>query len=222
MKKTIIKIALSATAMVMFASCSLSSEPKDQKKSLEQIMLDHNKTKSISSKVEINHLSKNYISVDKTKKLSNILNELTEINGNFYLLKGKDLELAAIRNYKIHNYHDLENYISNTTKLKLSITKNKYLTNLPKIVRLVEQQQETSLDELEFNGKNVLVPSDIFDNLSNYTEGWRIQESQDTKMLFNSKTYMTFKGTLRELLDYYALNNDLYLDYDYDNKNILS
>jgi type II secretory pathway component GspD/PulD (secretin) len=207
-----------ALSLIYFSGCSSKDElaptQKIMSKDNKSVLMDHYKPNTIEVK-------KTFISFNRPKKVSELLKELSEIDGKSYFLDSKDIEVRSIPNYKAYNFKDINNLIKNTTNYELDISKNRVVAGLPKRVEIKEQVIATDLDRIFFDGKKILVPSDVFSNLSSYTRDWQIIDTQDVKDVFTKQQHMTFKGSLRELIDYFARNNDLYVDYDYKNKQII-
>jgi type II secretory pathway component GspD/PulD (secretin) len=207
-----------ALSLIYFSGCSSKDElaptQNIMSKDNKSVLMDHYKPNTIEVK-------KTFISFNRPKKVSELLKELSEIDGKSYFLDSKDIEVRSIPNYKAYNFKDINNLIKNTTNYELDISKNRVVAGLPKRVEIKEQVIATDLDRIFFDGKKILVPSDVFSNLSSYTRDWQIIDTQDVKDVFTKQQHMTFKGSLRELIDYFARNNDLYVDYDYKNKQII-
>jgi len=85
------------------------------------------------------------ISLKQKMALSEVLNRLQYVDGNYYMLSKTSIDPKIPKNskFKIASFSSLSGYIESTTDYKIRISKNKYRRDLPKIVEIV--QSKTSL-----------------------------------------------------------------------------
>lgn len=211
-------------AFVFFAGCasSITEQPtrEEQIKNNKQL-LDESNNVTISNSILQKKIKKTSIYVYPNEKLSAVLKKLSNLEHEYYFLKDKDIEIKGNKVFKVSSFNELNNYLSALTNHKMIITENKFKKNLPKTIKLQEIIQSSILDKITFSSNGLQIPSHIFSNLSTYAQGWKIIDYADVKKIFNKKQYSSFNGTLREFIEYFAQNNDIFVNFDYEKKKII-
>ncbi len=202
---------------ILLMGCS-TKVVQNESDSLEKITKNKN---TLVDKLKQDEIKKKqrFIYLSSKKKLSQVLNELSYYDGRTYVLKSEDIELNGYPNLKFNDFFSLNAILKSIYKVEMRITENEYGV-LPKIIELVPLVKLTILDKLKLNQNSLLEPSALLENISSQTNGWRINYDDVIKEDFKSLEYVNFKGTIREFLNFYATNNDYYIDYDYVAKKI--
>jgi len=208
----------------MLVGCSASTvneQPtKEEQSKIINKMLDNSENVFLKDRIKQKHIKQNYIYVYSNEKVSTVLKKLGTLENRYYYLRGKDIEITGNRSFKIHDFQELNSYIKTLTNYELNIKINEFRKDLPKIVTIVEQIKASSLDDIVFSSKGIQIPSHIFLQLSNYAKGWKVVDYADVKSFFNKKQYTTFNGSLREFIEYFAQNNNIFVDFNYNKKKI--
>ena len=221
---------VSACVLAMgLSGCAYSMKNKDITKSdYNQVINADNQLYSVAKHLKERRISKEKkeLAIYNGEKLSSVLQRLGKLEGVYYYLdkRSNDLELKGIDGYKIYNFTDLKNYVTTIyPNYDLEIEKNQYYKKLPKVVRVRKKKTLSELDAIEFDSRYVNVPSRLF-NLINYMlkkKGWSVIDNADVKELFNKETNINFQGSLRKFLEYFAKNNNIFVDFDYTKKQIV-
>lgn len=163
-----------------------------------------------------------FVSLGTEKKLLDVVNRLSIIDGNFYSLEGDDIKLPAVKNYKVSNLVELQEYVSNMTPYHLETTSNPFLKQ--KVVKLTLSVKDESINEIFnktiYDAHRVLVPADVFRSLPSMT-GYNISVSEELKQAYNNETYLNFNGSLKEFLEHFAFTNNYFLNVDHVAKKIV-
>jgi len=216
-------ITLVMTFILVGCSTSMVNEQPtkaEQSKTINKV-LNNSQNVFLKDKIKQKHIKQNYIYAYPNEKVSTVLKKLGTLENRYYYLRGKDIEITGNRNFKIHTFQELNSYIKTLTNYELEIKINEFRKDLPKIVTIIEQKQASNLDNIVFSSNGIQIPSHIFSQLSNYAKGWRVVDYADIKTLFNKKQYTTFSGSLRDFIEYFAQNNDIFVDFNYNKKKII-
>ncbi len=82
-----------------------------------------------------------YVNVEIQRPVSELLKNLGDIDGKFYHLEGNDTLIPAVKDFTtIKSFNDLDGFIQTTTGKTLLITKNKYVKNGVKSVKVIDKQ----------------------------------------------------------------------------------
>ncbi|HIP11078.1 MAG TPA: hypothetical protein EYG73_00030 [Arcobacter sp.] len=247
-KKKLICLSLGA---LLLAGCSSKTKNgefnKDYSefvnKNIKKVKTTDYLKDSIEEKIDI----KKRLDFDNTKKLSSILENLGEIDGNTYLLSNDsdDIFIQNIKNshkLEISSFSKLNQYIQDTSNYFIFIKKNKFIKNRVKIVSIKNQEvYEKSLKNIPFSVDGKIAISNIIEQLKDISgfnviakdiakeddkktdkrTNERLFSSNDVGDLFDN-TYISFAGeNVMELLDYISLSFNVYVDVDYESKTII-
>lgn len=197
MKKTIVSISMVASLLI-FNGCV------------------NNNMDSTSS----TYKSSEKISLEKKRKISEILTELSGIDKKIYHFSGNDIEIGGHKNLKVDSFDSLNSVLKSLFNKELVITKNKMFADLPKIVELRDIQTKSTLDEIQLGSSANLLPSVFLKNISTYAPEWQIDFKNGIKNEINDNSINNYSGTAKNFLDSYAKTNNLYIDYDFNAKSI--
>lgn len=197
MKKTIIGISI-VTSLLIFNGCV---------------------NNNINS-TESTYKSSEKISLEKKRKISEILTELSGLDKKIYHFSGDDLEIGGHKNLKIDSFDSFNSVLKSLMNKELVITKNKMFADLPKIVELRDIQTKSALDDIQVGSTANLLPSVFLKNISSYASDWKIDFKNGTKNEINDNAINNYSGTAKNFLDFYAKSNNLYIDYDFNAKSI--
>ena len=193
--------------------------------------------------VEINN-NKDYLTLDNRKKLSTLLEDLSVIDQNFYVLDlaSRSFVVNGLKNsfrLNIDSFDKLKKYIEDSTNYTLIIKKNKYKKNRVKQVSVISKSSiknsildipfsfdgeiKTAYDMLQEISKiskfNLIVKSSA-KNLSSKNMIDRSSSSYLKNLFQNSK--MSLKGTnISSFLELFSKTFNVYIDVDYDSKTIV-
>jgi len=193
--------------------------------------------------VEINN-NKKYLYLDNRKKLSTLLEELSSIDQNFYVLDlaSRSFVVNGLKNsfrLNIDSFDKLKKYIEDSTNYTLIIKKNKYKKNRVKQVSVISKSSiknsildipfsfdgeiKTAYDMLQEISKiskfNLIVKSSAKNPSSiNIND---IRKVSYLKNLFQN-SQMTLKGSnISNFLELFSKTFNVYIDVDYDSKTII-
>ena len=197
MKKTIIGISV-LTSLLIFNGCVSSNI---------------NSTQS-------SYKSSGKISLEKKRKISEILTELSGLDKKIYHFSGDDLEIGGHKNLKIDSFDSFNSVLKSLINKELVITKNKMFVDLPKIVELRDIQIKSVLDDIHIGSTTNLLPSVFLKDISSYASDWKIDFKNGIKNEINDNAINNYSGTAKNFLDFYAKSNNLYIDYDFNAKSI--
>jgi hypothetical protein len=217
------KILVSLFLSVLFTGCALTTNSKENNLNKQEIqtLIKNNNSELLKSSIQEKKADKkDYFYIYPSQTLSSTLKELSALEGNYYFLRGKDFEIPATQNLKIHNFKELNEIVSTLSGYEIKITKNKFRSDLPKVVEVKEQKKETVLDRVRFEALSLNIPSKLFLEIGKHADGWKIVGAFDIQDKINTQQYVNFRGTLREFLEYYAVTKNLFIDYDYGIKTI--
>lgn len=216
-KKVLYSVAC-ASLIFAVAGCT----PKHDSKALDKVFEDEsvNAIDKLRGKESEIKIAKQYVSLEQKKKLSTILEELSDIDKKIYYYQGQDIEIGGIRNLKVDSFESFNRVLKSITNYELEITKNKLFVDLPKVVELREVVQSTVLDEIQVGQNSLVLPSKLLSSISNYANGWKIDYKNSIKTEINNSDIIDFKGSAREFINFYAKANNYFVDWDYTNKTI--
>jgi type II secretory pathway component GspD/PulD (secretin) len=217
--KNIFKVGIvTATLMLSYSGCTKKHDSKALDKVFEDTSV--NAVEKLRIKEGEVKIGKLFISLEQKKKLSTILEELSDIDKKIYYYQGQDIEIGGIRNLKVDSFESFNRVLKSITNYELEITKNKLFADLPKVVELKEVKQSTVLDEIQVGQNSLVLPSKLLSSISNYANGWKIDYRNNVKDSINDSDIIDFKGSAREFINFYAKVNDLFVDWDYSQKTI--
>lgn len=197
MKKTITSISIAASLLI-FSGCTSSNI---------------NSTQSA-------YKSSEKISLEKKRKISEILTELSGLDKKIYHFSGDDVEIGGHKNLKIDSFDSFNSVLKSLINKELVITKNKMFADLPKIVELKDIQTKSALDDVQVGSAANLLPSVFLKNITSYASDWKIDFKNGIKNEINDNSINNYSGTAKNFLDFYAKSNNLYIDYDFNAKSI--
>ena len=217
MKKSIL---LSMCAALFLAGCAIKNNEQAEHNERSKEFIKDSEEYTIADKITERRNIVDYIWVYPNEKLSLALKDLGKLQGKYYHLQGRNFEISGTQAFKVHDFDELNDYVKTLTNFEIEITKNLLHATLPKIVEVKEQKRATILDEIQFNSNLLNIPAHQFSELTRVTDGWRVVDEADIKADFNAKQYVNFRGSLREFLEYYAKNNNIFVDLNYNTKEI--
>lgn len=218
------KIGLSVvlSSVLFLVGCG---DKNHESESLTKVFNDKStsaKDKLIENQNEV-RISKTVVSLEQKKKISTILEELSEIDKKIYFFQienNNDIEIGGIKNLKVDSFESLNAILKSLTNFELVITKNKLFKDLPKVVELKEVIESSILDDIQVGQNSLVLPSKILYSISTYANGWKIDYKNNLKAEINNSDIMDFKGSARDFINFYGKTNDLFIDWDYKNKTI--
>jgi len=160
---------------LLLSGCSSKSENGEFNKVFEKFV-DNNVKKTsaknyLKDSIEEKIDKVKTIDFDNTKKLSSILENLGEIDGNTYLLSPKveDFFVQNIKSshkLKINTFEKLNQYIQDTSNYFIYIQKNRFVKNRVKIVSVKNQTiYEKNLKNIPFSIDGKIAVSNIIEQL---------------------------------------------------------
>lgn len=219
-KTNLLRFSTIVTA-ILFNGCTGANKEMLSHQQRADEFIRNDKTVLIG-KIEENKKVADAVTIYPNQKLSSILRDLGVLQDRYYILQGKDFDVAGTRAFKIHSFEELNEYIKTVSNYEIDITKNKFVSSLPKIVEVKEQKINTILDRIEVSINKALTPNEVFyQNSQVMGMGWHMIDEADIKGKFNEKQTINFNGTLREFLEYFARNNDVFIDIEANKKEVV-
>ncbi len=199
---------------------------------------------SIKEKIDNNKT----ISLENTKRLSSLLEDISLIDGKAYMLASDsdDIFVRATKNshtLNINSFRKLNEYIQDTSNQFIYVKKNRFLKNRVKIVSVKNKESiEKNLKRIPFTVEGKMSISEIleeiravsgFNLIAKKIPNVEADEKEDesiNKKLFSEdslddlfdNTFISFSGNnIMELLDYISMSFNIYVDIDYERKNII-
>lgn len=214
-------LAFSGAVLMLLSGCTGASyEMANHKERTDEFMKNQNQNNVLVGKVDENRKVADAITIYPNEKLSSALKDLGVLEDRYYILQGgKDFEIVGTRPFKIHSFEELNEYIKTVSNYEIDVTKNKFVRNMPKIVEAKEQKVTTILDQIHVTLNKALTPSQVFYENSSVM-GWHMIDEAEIKQKFDEKQTINFDGTMRAFLEYFARNNDVYVDIDPTRKEI--
>lgn len=214
-------LALSGAVILFLSGCTgATSEMQAQKERTDEFIAKQKDNNVLIGKMDESRKTVDSITIYANEKLSSVLKDLGTLEDRYYILQGKDFEIVGTRPFKIHSFDELNEYIKTVSNYEIEVTKNKFVSNLPKIVEVKEQKVLTVLDQIQLNLNKALTASEVFYQNS-LVMGWHMIDEAEIKDKFNEKQTINFDGTLRQFLEYFARNNNVYIDIDPNKKEIV-
>lgn len=210
--------ALALTSLLLFAGCS-NKEPQ------KQVDLS-GKTESLLMKKPTEIIKNNaHINIERSAKLSNILQQLEKIDGNAYLLNPSaiDFEIPASTYKGIKSFNDLKKYIQDSTSkmYDIEISENHFIIGL-KIVDAFDkfEKDKKGLEhkKLNINIENTVSLTTIFRMITEHS-GFNVVPDNFIKIDEDKEIAIFYKGdNTKGLLDYLSSKLNIYYDIDYEKK----
>lgn len=214
------RIILLSNVLMLLSGCSIKNNEQAVHNERSKEFVKESENYTIVDKIVERRNIVDYVWVYPNEKLSLALKDLGKLQGKYYHLQGRNFEISGTQAFRVHDFEELNDYVKTLTNFEIEITKNLLHATLPKIVEVKEQKRATILDEIQFNSNLYNVPAHQFSELTRVTDGWRVVDESDIKADFNAKQYVNFRGSLREFLEYYAKNNNIFVDLNYNTKEI--
>lgn len=211
------KIVSVSIGGVLFVGCGMTMPNTYNQKDFKELTQD-NGNSLLTQSIKQKNKKRDYFYLYQDETISSALKDLSALEKSYYYLKGEDIDVPIGQNIKIKNFKELDDIVKTLTNYKLTITKNKFRRDLPKVVEIKEQKKSSILDKVQFESLSLNVPNKLFYELGKYARGWKIVGGHDIQTDLNQNQFVNFRGSLREFLDYFAQTNNLFIDYDYDNK----
>lgn len=214
--------------------------------------ISNDKTENASSALRKTEIiqEKKYVDLTVSKKLEDVLMELSNLENKIYMITDEKSNIyvpATISSslLKIDNLNSLKSYIEDTTNYTLDITKNKFVNNRPKIIKVVDKKAlESDFSNLNFQVKSKSTVASALSELSkkinfsivykedlnptnNNSNGNNLGSPQaitpDSLDFFTEKyfsqEYVYFTGNnVSDFLNYIEQNFDVYTDINYEDK----
>lgn len=246
------EIGLIIAISLVFNACSVKSEKGEFNKEFKDFTSENFKKTTTKDYVRnsINEVidANKAISLENTKRLSSLLEDVGEIDGKSYMLSNdsEDVFIRGTKNshrLKINSFEKLNEYIQDTSNQFIYIKKNRFLKNRIKIVAIKNKEKiEKSLKRIPFTVEGKMAVAEILEEVRNVS-GFNLiakksnvvkeEEKTDkaiTEKLFSEdsldelfeNTFISFSGrNIMELLDYISIAFNIYIDVDYERKTII-
>jgi hypothetical protein len=187
------------------------------------------------------------IDIDNPKRLSSVLNSLSQIDGHLYVLDdaSEDIFLKSVKKsfqLGINSFDKLNQYIQDTSNYFIYIKKNRFLKNRVRVISVKDKDSlKKNLQDIPFVVNGKMAVSEILEQLREVS-GFNIiaknmPDSQKRKneikpndklfgansidVMFNN-SYISFAGNnVMDLLNYISISFNVYVDVDYDNKIVI-
>lgn len=230
-KKSLI-VGVSIGTILLLSGCSnkqMNAEVMDETRGLDMVGSQPILNKHYNEVIN----GKKYVSVETSKTIKQVLEELGEIEGKIYFLdqKSKNM-LVPTSKYKVTTFKDFNNYIKSVSNHVLIITKNKYVKGMPKVVKVVQKAKiKNSLKNVKMdfwnNSGSGLSASDALSIVADRVGYSVILKQEDfvqdgkntTVSTFLKNTKINFRGrNVKDFLDYIESSYDVFVDVDYGKK----
>lgn len=150
-------ISISLVVSFAISGCTMKQEAERKyDKQSDSLLETYDNRQNDSMLSELNKRQviqkETYVNVDSKKSVNNLLQALSEIDGNWYHLEGVDISAPSIKNYKeIKSFKDLNNFMQSTTN-KVLVVENDVVTNekfktLSKIIPTSTEYEYIKIDE---------------------------------------------------------------------------
>lgn len=247
MKKIILASCSTIVAALIFTGCATKDLINEANEYAGQQLdnLEYNKTKNASSKIKEREVivKETYIDLSVSKRLDDVLDELSKLNkkiymtiddkSNIYLPSSISSNLLNIRDFK-----SLKRYIEDTTNYTLEITTNKYVSNRPKIIKVIDKKAlESNFSNLSFNvsskstvssalfrlskqlGFSIIYKDDLNMGSDSASENDTTSFNSSSEEIFFSNEYVYFAGSkVSDFLNYIEENFNVYTNINYEDK----
>lgn len=221
MKRVVGLVGSTCAAVILLGGCAIKDNEQAVHNERSREFLKESENYTIADRITERRNVVDYIWVYPNEKLSVALKDLGKLQNKYYHLQGRNFEITGTQAFKVKDFDELNDYVKTLTNFEIEITKNLLHATLPKIVEVKEQKRATILDDIQFNSSLYNVPAKQFSELTRVTDGWRVVDDADIKIDFNAKQYVNFRGSMREFLEYYAKNNNVFVDLNYNTKEII-
>lgn len=193
-----VTISVFTSFLILFAGCStnvIDYKASDYNASKE---LGQHKDNALLPKItkEEENVDK-YVDLSSIKTIKSVLSDLGWVENRIYMLspESKNIEVLQCQNSKLMQINSLEklkNYIEDTTRYTLKVSKNKFYKNAPKIVVVIDKEEDAkSLSKITLNeivGK--VSVEDVFAKIAQKS-GFSIVYKNMTKEQSNSSMLMS-------------------------------
>lgn len=224
-------VFLVATALLVFSGCAshqnVTQTFTEKSKEFKELKDD------VTLKSQIKEVVKpDSFVVTKNKLLSEALQEISALSNTQFLLQGEDMPLPYVPSYKnIHDFNSLKIFIEDTTNKTIRITKNKFVKNRIRTVRLIDKEaigKDFKNKTFKLTGQDL----DLRESLKRFSEktGFTVVYNNKIKSTSNgtenSNSDNAFKVKLinyqcvnaQQFIEYLRYSLNFYIDIDYVNK----
>ncbi|MDX3959628.1 hypothetical protein Q6A78_04315 [Aliarcobacter skirrowii] len=221
MKKILLSSGLSVLLLVT-AGCTPKSFHNEmlekQKEALNKDDLNNLRSSYSESLIENNEVKQKYISILEDKTLSEVLNELENMENKIYFLKSNDILIPRSR-IKIHTVQELSNYLNAVIDKSIVVEKNGNL-NLVTLLNTSERKK-LSINSKRFILNGQLSVEELLKLITNES-GYNINLANtiENRNDFQNSIINLNSKTLGEALNSLASSKDVYVDIDYEKESI--
>ncbi|AZL53830.1 hypothetical protein EI285_04230 [Aliarcobacter skirrowii] len=221
MKKILLSSGLSVLLLVT-VGCTPKSFHNEmlekQKEALNKDDLNNLRSSYSESLIENNEVKQKYISILEDKTLSEVLNELENIENKIYFLKSNDILIPRSR-IKIHTVQELSNYLNAVIDKSIVVEKNGNL-NLVTLLNTSERKK-LSINSKRFILNGQLSVEELLKLITNES-GYNINLANtiENRNDFQNSIINLNSKTLGEALNSLASSKDVYVDIDYEKESI--
>ncbi|MDX4050704.1 hypothetical protein Q6A83_07965 [Aliarcobacter skirrowii] len=221
MKKILLSSGLSVLLLVT-VGCTPKSFHNEmlekQKEALNKDDLNNLRSSYSESLIENNEVKQKYISILEDKTLSEVLNELENMENKIYFLKSNDILIPRSR-IKIHTIQELSNYLNAVIDKSIVVEKNGNL-NLVTLLNTSERKK-LSINSKRFILNGQLSVEELLKLITNES-GYNINLANtiENRNDFQNSIINLNSKTLGEALNSLASSKDVYVDIDYEKESI--
>ncbi|MDX4060653.1 hypothetical protein Q6A89_09025 [Aliarcobacter skirrowii] len=221
MKKILLSSGLSVLLLVT-VGCTPKSFHNEmlekQKEALNKDDLNNLRSSYSESLIENNEVKQKYISILEDKTLSEVLNELENMENKIYFLKSNDILIPRSR-IKIHTVQELSNYLNAVIDKSIVVEKNGNL-NLVTLLNTSERKK-LSINSKRFILNGQLSVEELLKLITNES-GYNINLANtiENRNDFQNSIINLNSQTLGEALNSLASSKDVYVDIDYEKESI--
>lgn len=221
MKKILLSSGLSVLLLVT-VGCTPKSFHNEmlekQKEALNKDDLNNLRSSYSESLIENNEVKQKYISILEDKTLSEVLNELENMENKIYFLKSNDILIPRSR-IKIHTVQELSNYLNAVIDKSIVVEKNGNL-NLVTLLNTSERKK-LSINSKRFILNGQLSVEELLKLITNES-GYNINLTNtiENRNDFQNSIINLNSKTLGEALNSLASSKDVYVDIDYEKESI--
>lgn len=221
MKKILLSSGLSVLLLVT-VGCTPKSFHNEmlekQKEALNKDDLNNLRSSYSESLIENNEVKQKYISILEDKTLSEVLNELENMENKIYFLKSNDILIPRSR-IKIHTVQELSNYLNAVIDKSIVVEKNGNL-NLVTLLNTSERKK-LSINSKRFILNGQLSVEELLKLITNES-GYNINlvNTIENRNDFQNSIINLNSKTLGEALNSLASSKDVYVDIDYEKESI--
>jgi len=232
-------------AIALLSGCSVKDMEKRSDKyrieAIADIKKEQQRSKLLNEVKEV-RVKQKTLDLSAGMSLSEALKQIGEMEGRVYFLASSDMEIPALPNgitVTVGSFEKLNEILQDITPFKMEIVKNKFLKDRPKIVKVIDTKiAKSDLNKIKIerieSGMNV---QQVFRKIAQTTKFnvvFRHNDIDDTNQnsaetdlkinrvdWFDSKSVFFYGETVGELLDYLSNSLDLFIDVDYDKRQII-